>query len=294
MTTQPQVDRAPADAALRAVTSSGWQARLRLRVGARDGRSRIVEREHEGPLVVQRPFYPEGDAVCHAYIVHPPGGIVGGDELRIRLDATDGGHVLVTTPAAAKLYRSAGATAVVDQRLTVSASSAIEWLPQESIAYDGSVSDLRTRVILEEGARFISWDVLTLGRPAADEAFATGRLGQRLELRRAGWPLIDERLTLEGSGVALHAPWGLGGHTTTGMLVAVGPVGVDATLLDRVREVLGEGTVLAAATVVSEALVVRVQAHRAREAFAALTAAWTAIRPVVLGRAAEPPRIWAT
>src|SRR5205085_6360717 len=88
----------------------GWQAELRLRFNCdapgplRPGRTRLVERQHRGPLVVQRPFYPEGDP-CHVYLVHPPGGVVGGDALRIDATVDPGAHALITTPAATKFYR---------------------------------------------------------------------------------------------------------------------------------------------------------------------------------------------
>jgi urease accessory protein len=265
-----------------------------MRFASRNGRTRITEREHRGPLVVQRPFYPEGDLVCHAYVVHPPAGIVGGDRITLRVDVTDAGHALVTTPAAAKLYRSAGALAHIDQRLTVSSSSSLEWLPQETIAFDGSLSRIRTRIVLEEGARFIGWDILALGRPAARAAFLHGRLEQRLEVRRAGMPLLDELVAMSGGGPELAAPWGLAGHDTTATLIAAHPDGIDGDLLGRVRVTLHDRPGQAAASVVSGALVVRLLTDGTREALATLIDAWRVIRPAMLDRPAENPRIWAT
>jgi urease accessory protein len=272
----------------------GWQARLRIDFSAQNGRTRISGRSHQGPLLVQKPFYPEGEAVCHAYIVHPPGGVVGGDELTIRIDVTDSGHALVTTPAAAKLYRSAGRSARIDQKLTVSGSSVLEWLPQETIAFDRSLSSLRTRVVLEDDARFIGWDIVALGRPAASEAFERGRLEQRLDIRRAGVPLLNERLSLTGGGPELQAPWGLAGYTTSATLIAVHPSGIDDDLVSRVREMLSARPVHAAASVVSEALVVRVLADGARRALDTLIETWSIVRPTIIDRPAEIPRIWAT
>lgn len=272
----------------------GWQAKLRLRFAAHQGRTCIVEREHRGPLVVQRPFYPEGDPVCHAYVVHPPGGIVGGDELVLRIDVTDAGHALITTPAAAKLYRSAGARARIDQHLTVSSSSILEWLPQETIAFEQSRTGIRTTVVLEEGARFVGWDILALGRPAAGEGFELGALDQRLEVRRAGDALINERLSIRGGGPELRAPWGLAGFDTSATLVAVHPDPVPAGLIDLVRESLASSPAYAAVSVVSEAIVVRILTDGARQSLDTLTGVWKVIRPSLLQRPAEIPRIWAT
>src|ERR1700754_4346657 len=112
---------------------SGWRAQLDLTFARAAGRTRIIARQHHGPLLVQRPFYPEGE-VCHAYIVHPPGGVVGGDELQLRVETRDGAHALLTTPAAAKFYRSDGRTARQEQILRADGTT-LEWLPQESIFY---------------------------------------------------------------------------------------------------------------------------------------------------------------
>lgn len=243
---------------------------------------------------MQRPFYPEGDTVCHAYLVHPPGGIVGGDELMVRIDVTDAGHALITTPAAAKLYRSAGPRARIEQDLTVSNSSTLEWLPQETIAFERSSTSVRTRVVLEEGARFVGWDIIALGRPASGEGFELGWFDQRLEVRRAGEALINERLTLTGGGPELAAPWGLAGFDTSATLVAVHPDAVDPGLIELLRDGLAASSVYAAVSVVSGALVVRLLTNGARQSLDTLTGVWRIIRPVLLDRPAEIPRIWAT
>src|SRR2546423_14099799 len=121
--------------------AASWKARLSLSF-ARDGnRSVLAERSHEGPLVVQKPLYPEGDAVCHAIVVHPPGGIAGGDELRLDVSAAAGAHALLTTPGAGKWYRSAGAQA--KQLLSFSLQGTLEWLPRETIVFDGALACLR-------------------------------------------------------------------------------------------------------------------------------------------------------
>ena len=88
-------------------------AELTLRYEKRDGRSVITQRRHYGPLLVQKPFYPEGDVVCHSIIVHPPGGIVAGDRLAIHVTLESGAHALITTPGATKWYRSEDRKSVV-------------------------------------------------------------------------------------------------------------------------------------------------------------------------------------
>lgn len=271
----------------------GWRASLRLRFGVREGATRLVERVHDGPLIVQRPFFPEGKRRCHAYIVHPPGGIVGGDTLDLRVDVADGAEALLTTPGATKVYRNDGRAPTIRQHLTVGDGSTLEWLPQEVIAFDGCDARIATRVILEARAIYLGWDVLCLGRPAAGEAYRHGRLDQHLVIQREDRLLLDERLSLDGDGAALGAPWGLGRRTTLANLVAVAPGEVSPQLVSAVRAVL-PGSELASATRVSGALVVRVLGDSAREAHALLREVWQVARPALLGCQPVSPRIWAT
>src|SRR6188474_1479086 len=112
---------------------SGWLGRLELRLERHSGMTRITHRLHQGPLLVQRALYPEGDDMPHLYIVHPPGGVVGGDRLETLIELGPGAEALVTTPAAQKLYRSAGPESVIQNRLCVGERAALEWLPSETI-----------------------------------------------------------------------------------------------------------------------------------------------------------------
>ncbi len=274
-----------------------WQAHLDLRFAPAGTRTVLRERCHTGPLAVQRAFYPEGngDGPCHVYILHPPGGLVGGDELTIDVVMESGGHALLTTPAATKAYRSADDVLVAHQtqRLRVAPGAALEWLPQESILFNGARLVLNTRVDLDGDAAFIGWEVLCLGRPACDEAFARGRLTQRFEVWRDGRPLAIERATIDGGAPVLAAAWGLRGAPVTGtMYSAPAPAGG----LDDIRSALADlpGGELAAASLLDGVLVCRYlgpSPERARDLFARV---WSMVRPVVLGRPAVRPRIWMT
>ncbi|EHW17029.1 urease accessory protein ureD [Escherichia coli DEC8B] len=112
----------------------GWQAMLDLRFQRLHGKTTLTTRHHVGPLTVQRPFYPE-EETCHLCLLHPPGGIVGGDELIINAIIDSDCHTLITMPGASKFYRSSGAQAHLQQNLTLCNNATLEWLPQDSIFF---------------------------------------------------------------------------------------------------------------------------------------------------------------
>ena len=270
---------------------SGWEARLALRFEQRAGRTVLAHRSHEGPLVVQKPFYPEGD-VCHVYLLHPPGGVVGGDRLAIEIEVANDAHALITTPAAGKFYRSAGPASIQEQLLSVAPGAALEWLPQETILYARCRASLSTRVTLAPGARFMGWEVLCLGRPAAGEHFDAGLCRHRLELWCGDRPLLIERSTIAGGSELLRAPWGFGGRTVSGTLLATP---ADEALLATVREaVTVEHDDLFSATLLDSVLLCRYLGDSAESARRCFADAWRAVRPALLGREAQPPRIWRT
>jgi urease accessory protein len=284
-------------------TPSGWQAHLRLRFngdGPAHGRTRLIEREHRGPLVVQRPFHPEGDP-CHVYLVHPPGGVVGGDQLHIEVQVDTGAHALITTPAATKFYRCDARLSSQVQELRAPGAT-LEWLPQENIFYRGADVRTATRVHLDEDSRFIGWEIVCLGLPARGEAFDTGALALDLELwRTAGRsapisnPVFIDRLRLKGDSPARGARWGLAGQECVGTLLAT-PAKRDA--VEAVRGLLADPPQgerpLAAVSLVDGVLVLRALAPQAEAVRNLFIAAWRMLRPAIIGRDAVPPRIWAT
>ena len=271
----------------------GWRACLKLGFAANDGRTVLADRSHSGPLRVQRPFYPEGVAgPCHVYLLHPPGGVVGGDELNININVQPGANALITTPAANKFYRSAGATAVVAQTLSVADGGSLEWLPQDNIVFSGAMARQRTRVDLAGTASFIGWEITSLGRPAAGELFARGDFDTKLELWRDGRPLLIERTNLAAPGAMFAAPWGLNGATVFGTLVCVGKF-VDAVGVLR-RQWENRNIDCMTVTQLDQVLVCRYLGDRADHARDLLNEAWTVLRPLALGREAHAPRIWAT
>lgn len=270
----------------------GWQAQLHLGFSARDARTQLIERRHVGPLRVQRPFYPEGPGVCHVYLLHPPGGVVGGDELDIDVRAEAGAHAFITTPAAGKFYRSDGATGVLRQRIQIEADACVEWLPQETLVYAGAHAEMLTQVDIAEDGLFIGGEILCLGRPASGERFARGSLRQVFEITRAGRPLWLERTHYEGAAPALSARWGLQDFPVVATLVCIGG---DAALTEAIRAaVVPAADECFAVTRLREVTVCRYLGPSAERARRCLLPAWWQMRWALLRRGPHRPRIWDT
>ena len=284
---------APAPAALAggdAARQRGWHAELSLCCEQRRERTVLARKSQLGPLTLQRPFYPEGP-VCHLYLLHPPGGVVGGDALDIAIDVGPGAHALVTTPGATKFYRSAGTDALVTQRLSVAAGAGLEWFPQEAILFPGARVRSRTEVALQADASFMGWELLSLGRPVIGERFDSGALHMGLCLSRDGRPLLTDRLrvTLPRH---LDGPSGLRGRPVVGTFAATG---CDADALQVAREAAGlPAGVLLGMTLLDDLLVARCLSGATEPVQRVFCTLWGALRPMLRGREACPPRIWAT
>ncbi|MDX1655367.1 MAG: urease accessory protein UreD [Candidatus Competibacteraceae bacterium] len=272
----------------------GWQARLQLQLALRRERTVVARRWHCGPLLIQRPFYPEPDGTAHLTLIHPPGGVVGGDGLALDLELTTDSRALITTPAAGKFYRSAGPRACQVQTLRVGDHAQLEWLPQETIVYRGAAVTTTTRIELSARARFMGWEITCLGRPAAGEDFGVGCWDQRLELWRGGRPLYLERGRFQGGSRLLAAPWGLGGRPVMATLLAITD---QRTLVETARNALGdpERDELFGATWLEDGLlVIRYLGPGTLRVKGALLRVWNALRPVILDKSPCAPRIWFT
>lgn len=270
----------------------GWRACLSLAYALEEGRTRLKRRGHEGPLVVQRPFYPEGPALCQTVVVHPPGGIAGGDSLELRIAIGDGAQAQFTTPGATKWYRGFARTASQHVRVEVGAGALCEWLPQENIVYDGAQADTMLEAQLEDGAIWCSWDFTCLGRPESAAPFASGRIRQRVAVRRGGQPLFREQALLEAGSPMLAARTVLDGRHAYGTLIVAGAVAPPG-LVERAREIVGV-CATAGVSAMASVLVARWVGDRVEEGRALFTSLWAVLRPWYAQRMAVVPRIWST
>ncbi len=278
-----------------------WKGSLALdyRQDALRGVPRTVMHDrHDGPLRVLASLYPGAPSICHNVLVHPPGGLVGGDELDIDLTLHPGAHAMVTTPGATRFYRSSGATATQRLRASLADAARLEWLPLETIAHSGCLGENLMRFTLAPGAEMIGWDLLALGLPAADQAFLRGRFTQCVELP-GRW--LERGVIDALDACLLDSPLGWAGHRVLGtMWFAAGsplPIERREALLDAARG-MTEGDPLqrsAGATAVHDGVVVlRVLAPRVEPAIALLGRVWAAWRMAAWQLEATPPRVWRT
>lgn len=257
-----------------------WKASLALRFRSIDGKTVLAERRSDGPLVVQKPLYPEGPGRCHVIVVHPPGGIAGGDELLLEAGTESEAHALLTTPGAAKWYRSAGPWA--RQKLSFEVTGTLEWLPRETIVFDGALAVLECEVRLGGAARYIGWDIVCLGRTGSGERFTRGTVRLETRILRGQNLLWVERGAIDGGGALLESPAGLGGRTVFGTLVAT----CDSP------PILRECRKIAPTTALEGLVVARYLGDSTEEAFNHFTLLWSVLRPALIGCEAVPPRIW--
>jgi len=266
-----------------------WHAELELGYARFDNTTRPVQRRHKGPLRVQKHLYAEGPEVCQHIIVHPPGGIAGGDRLDISASVEGDAWAQITSPGAAKWYRAAG-PAFQQLKLKVAAGATLEWLPQETIIFSAAQAELSTSIDLEGDARLFYWDVVALGRPASGERFDLGHFQARLDVRRDDQLLWHERQRIVGADGLLDSPIGLDGQPVFATLLVTGEI--DSELLERCRSLPND--VRGDLTQLPGLLVARCLATEALLARGWLIELWKLLRPALLGREAVSPRIWST
>jgi urease accessory protein len=308
-------------AASSGVAPRGWLGTLSLDY-RRSGDRTLAHDRHDGPLRVLQALYPEGPGICQHVLVHPPGGMVGGDRLHIDVSLQPGAHALLTTPGAARFYRSAGGVAGQTVRLQLAAGARLEWLPLETLAYSGCAAENRLTMALQGDAEMIGWDVLALGLPAAGQGFSAGEVLQHLALEGA-WL---ERGRIAADDLALRdGPTGLAGHRVLATMwfasgepiapkraeallegargacaaaeapAARAPVAASPDAAAALPGAPRPGRLIAGATAPDARLVVlRVLADRVEPVMQLLGAVRAAWRQTAWGLAGRPPRIWRT
>ena len=274
-----------------------WHAQLQLDYRLESART-VVRHEHAGPLRVLQSLYPEGDAICHNVLVHPPGGLVGGDTLDIKVTASDAAHGLITTPGATRFYRSNGERAIQHTHIRLNDQARLEWLPLEAIAYNQCLAENKLTLSLAPQAEFMGWDVTAFGLPLAGQPFESGEFLQHIEvpgvwLERGHIKANDTRL--------MNGPLGLAGQRCMASLFFVAGEKLErgrrSRALDLAREVIDAHALRLTAGATSpdgQVVIVRALAPVVEPAMDLLRQIWVGWRQHFWGMTASSPRIWST
>ena len=279
---------------VRSIPSKGWRAGIKIELNHLNGRTIMGKTRHYGPLRVQRPFWPEGKDLTHLYILHPPGGLVAGDELTQHFIVNNSAKGLVTTPAAGKVYFNGNGQ--LQRQITniiINDYSCMEWLPQETIIFNGAIAELETTIEMNGNARFCGWDIVCLGRTASGEQFTQGRLTQTLHLIHDNKPLYRERLSFDASSNMRDSLLGLHGRTVFGTFLMTLKEMPDLTDLHDLLVNSGWHEVTAI-TWRAGVLIVRYLGHSSEQAREVFTRVWETLREAFNRRKGCRPRIWNT
>ena len=268
----------------------GWIAELNLNFSRSKEKTFLSKRNHIGPLTIQRPFYPEGD-ICHVYLLHPPGGIVGGDSLTVHTNSEEFSKALITMPGATKIYRtSQNKFSEVNQNITIQKNSVLEWLPMGTIIFPGACSNISTKFSLSENAKIAAWEIQCLGRPAIQEKFNMGEINLNFEVWRDEKPIIIDKFQVNESNLDNIA--GLRGYPVLGTFVLSID---DEQMVNTIRDLIPDNDLyVAGVTQIDYLIVIRClsfKTHLVHEIFKNI---WVKTRHLIAGKQASSPRIWST
>jgi len=272
---------------------SGWHGSLQLVYSNHQGSTQLTHAQVKAPLKVQRPFYPEGQAVCHSVVLHTAGGIVGGDRLSQNIHLKANAHALITNAAASKVYRSNGQQARQTIEIQVDADACLEWLPQETIVFNGAVYRQDLRVELAQNASWLGWEITRLGRSARGEKFLEGEWRSHTEVWQQGRPLWIDRQWLPGKEEIFNSPHGLAGKPVVASLAWVGQA-VSPEIIEKARILWnsqnrqGEAGV----TQLISGILCRYRGSSTAEVRNWFTDIWHLLRLSFLGRPSCLPRVW--
>ncbi|MEA5505919.1 urease accessory protein UreD [Halotia wernerae UHCC 0503] len=270
--------------------TEGWHGKLNLVYADRLNSTQLIYNHHQAPLKVQRPFYPEGQKVCHSVILHTAGGVVGGDRLSLNFHLQPDAQALITTAAASKIYRSNGLQARQNIHIQVDADACLEWFPQETILFNGAICRQDLRVELATGANYLGWEITRFGRSARGEKFLQGEWRSHTEIWQQDVPLWIDRQWLPGNEDIFHSPHSLLGKPIVGSLVWVGSP-VSREIVEKTRNLWnGEGDT--GISQLQNGFLCRYRGSSTSEVRNWFIAVWQMLRVDFLNRGNCIPRVW--
>jgi urease accessory protein len=271
--------------------SQHWHGALRLEFANRNGKTQLTQNIGKAPLKVQRPFYPEGDTVCHCVMMHTAGGIVGGDRLTLDFHLQPNTNALITTPAASKLYRTDCKEARQTIQIDVDEGACLEWLPQETIVFNDALYRQDLRINLAATAHWLGWDITRFGRTARGETFTKGVWRSHTEVWRDDHPLWIDRQWLPGSEALVNSPHGLAGCPIVGSFAYIGQA-VDLELVNEARLLWSGTSGDIGVTRLQAGMLCRYRGASTMEVRQWFIAVWQLLRATILDRPICIPRVW--
>ena len=278
-------------AAAGATSYPGWHGSLKLDFGYRQGKTELIQDRIKAPLKVQRPFYPEGEEVCHSVILHTAGGIVGGDRLTVDINLQPHAQALITSAAAGKVYCSNGLEAQQTIVVQIAEGACLEWFPQETIVFEGAIYRQNLRVELANDATWMGWEITRFGRSARGEKFLQGNWRSHTEVWQDGNPLWIDRQWMKGGEDRFNSPHGLGGYPVVGSFFLVGK-SVSPEIVEKARSLSTSRQGETGVTTLLKGLLCRYRGKSTQEARRWFVDVWQLLRLSYLQRPACSPRVW--
>ncbi|MCM1982837.1 urease accessory protein UreD [Lyngbya confervoides] len=269
-----------------------WQGCVKLNYAVDHQQTHLRSAYSRAPLRIQRPFYPESPQVCHSVLVHTAGGMVGGDRLDLDVTLQPQAHTLLTTSAAGKVYRTQGQTVQQSLRVTLEEQSILEWLPQETIVFEGAQFDQQTHVDLGSGALWVGMDLFRFGRTARGEGFTTGHWRSRTEVWQQGHPLWIDRAQF--SPAMVQSPTVLANYCVMGSLAVVGTVFAKEAI-NQIREACLPQLPVdhqIGMTRLQAGVICRYLGHSTHQGRSYFLKIWENLRQSYAGRGICIPRVW--
>lgn len=267
-----------------------WHGKVNLVYAKRQNSTQLVYNHSQAPWKVQRPFYPEGEQICHSVILHTAGGVVGGDKLSSKIHLESDSQVLITTAAAGKIYRSNGCPAKQTVEIKIDSGSCLEYLPQENIIFNGADYQQDLRVELATDAKFVSWEITRLGRTARNEKFLQGKMRSRTEIWQNNTPLWIDRQNIPGNAEVFYSPHGLGGKPVIGNLIGIG-FPISQEIIKQARLLIADNCD-AGVTSLENGFLCRYRGNSTSEVKQWFTNIWQILRVSLLNRGNCIPRVW--
>ncbi len=262
---------------------------LELRFALLHGSSKILHSLARAPFKIQRPFYPEGEKILHLYILHTAGGIVGGDLLQADIELQERSNVLLTSATACKVYRSLGEVSRQNIVCHLAKGTCLEWLPQETILFNGAIYHQKIQIELSDGAVFFGWDINRYGRTARGERYLSGNYHSNIQVNQNGRPIWIDRQNILGNSDFIDSPNTLNSHSVLGTLVLLG-VKIESSILEQLQEI--DQYQSWGLTPLKQGLLCRYRGNSTQDARLLFKQIWAILRPFYLGIGIPNVRIW--